>query len=79
MLEKRRTALTRHSLPRAARRPGGARPLREKQLPEMLDMFGWCTWDAFYSNVSARGARLAARHWAAPPLSLSLAAHPLTW
>lgn len=19
-------------------------------------MFGWCTWDAFYSNVSARGA-----------------------
>ena len=35
---------------------GGARPLREKQLPEILDMFGWCTWDAFYSNVSARGA-----------------------
>ena len=34
---------------------GGARPLREKQLPGLLDVFGWCTWDAFYSRVSARG------------------------
>ena len=37
-------------------RAGGAKPLREKQLPKLLDVFGWCTWDAFYSRVSARGA-----------------------
>ena len=30
-------------------------PLREKPLPGLLDVFGWCTWDAFYSRVSARG------------------------
>jgi hypothetical protein len=34
---------------------GGAKPLREKQLPGLLDVFGWCTWDAYYSRVSARG------------------------
>lgn len=34
---------------------GGAKPLREKQVPGLLDVFGWCTWDAFYSRVSARG------------------------
>ena len=34
---------------------GGARPLREKSIPGLLDVFGWCTWDAFYSRVSARG------------------------
>ena len=36
---------------------GGARPLWEKPLPGLLDVFGWCTWDAFYSRVSARGER----------------------
>ena len=35
---------------------GGARPRAAKQLPASLDSFGWCTWDAFYSTVSARGA-----------------------
>ncbi|MEW5305191.1 MAG: hypothetical protein WDW36_007751 [Sanguina aurantia] len=34
---------------------GGARPRMEKQLPETLDLFGWCTWDAFYREVSALG------------------------
>lgn len=24
-------------------------------MPPSLDGFGWCTWDAFYSTVSARG------------------------
>ncbi|PIA42355.1 hypothetical protein AQUCO_02000068v1 [Aquilegia coerulea] len=24
----------------------------EKKLPEMIDYFGWCTWDAFYQNVT---------------------------
>lgn len=39
----------------AARLSGGAKPLSEKRLPPSLDVFGWCTWDAFYSSVSARG------------------------
>jgi raffinose synthase len=25
---------------------------RNKQAPEFLDQFGWCTWDAFYADVS---------------------------
>ena len=42
----------------AAALSGSSKPLREKQLPPTLDVFGWCTWDAFYSRVSARGAGL---------------------
>ena len=38
----------------AARLSGEAKPLAEKQLPRSLDFFGWCTWDAFYSTVSAK-------------------------
>ncbi|KAK7303457.1 hypothetical protein RJT34_14364 [Clitoria ternatea] len=26
-----------------------------KQMPEMLDCFGWCTWDAFYQSVNPQG------------------------
>ena len=26
-----------------------------KQVPKSLDVFGWCTWDAFYFRVSAQG------------------------
>ncbi|WOG83160.1 hypothetical protein DCAR_0102334 [Daucus carota subsp. sativus] len=29
----------------------------KKQLPGMLDWFGWCTWDAFYHAVSPPGIR----------------------
>ncbi|RWR95044.1 putative galactinol--sucrose galactosyltransferase 2 [Cinnamomum micranthum f. kanehirae] len=25
------------------------------QMPEMLDWFGWCTWDAFYTEVNPQG------------------------
>lgn len=39
----------------AAALSGGARPRTAKVLPPSLDGFGWCTWDAFYSTVSARG------------------------
>ncbi|KXZ42609.1 hypothetical protein GPECTOR_130g570 [Gonium pectorale] len=39
----------------AAALSGGARPRTEKVMPPSLDGFGWCTWDAFYSTVSARG------------------------
>lgn len=34
---------------------GGAAPRSTKSQPPSLDVFGWCTWDAFYSSVSARG------------------------
>lgn len=34
---------------------GDAKPRTEKHLPPTLDVFGWCTWDAFYSRVSAQG------------------------
>nr|UAD82042.1 raffinose synthase 2 [Trebouxia lynnae] len=40
---------------RAAALSGGARPLVQKQVPKSLDVFGWCTWDAFYWQVSAKG------------------------
>eukprot|EP00210_Caulerpa_lentillifera_P006619 g6324.t1 len=43
------------AIPSAARLSGGAKPRSAKELPESLDVFGWCTWDAFYSSVSARG------------------------
>ncbi|CAI5479866.1 unnamed protein product [Closterium sp. Yama58-4] len=29
----------------------------EKQLPGLLDCFGWCTWDAFYTKVDAQGVK----------------------
>eukprot|EP00475_Leptophrys_vorax_P028024 TRINITY_DN4024_c0_g2_i2.p1 TRINITY_DN4024_c0_g2~~TRINITY_DN4024_c0_g2_i2.p1 ORF type:complete len:760 (-),score=26.44 TRINITY_DN4024_c0_g2_i2:298-2427(-) len=28
-----------------------------KQLPGLLEWFGWCTWDAFYTNVDAKGVQ----------------------
>lgn len=27
----------------------------QKQVPKSLNVFGWCTWDAFYWRVSAKG------------------------
>jgi raffinose synthase len=39
----------------AAAISGDAKPRVEKHLPPTLDVFGWCTWDAFYSRVSAQG------------------------
>lgn len=27
----------------------------EKKLPEIVDYFGWCTWDAFYQKVTQHG------------------------
>lgn len=32
-----------------------------KQLPDMMNWFGWCTWDAFYTDVSADGIRKGLR------------------
>lgn len=39
----------------AAELSGGALPRHEKKQPDSLNWFGWCTWDAYYSKVSARG------------------------
>lgn len=39
----------------AAGLSGAATPRAGKVLPASLDTFGWCTWDAFYSTVSAQG------------------------
>ena len=33
-------------------RMGTGRLRRDKPLPEFADLFGWCTWDAFYNEVS---------------------------
>ena len=38
-------ALIEAAVTAAAARSGGARPLRDKQLPPNLDVFGWCSWD----------------------------------
>ncbi|KAI3433391.1 hypothetical protein D9Q98_003207 [Chlorella vulgaris] len=48
-------ALIEAAVTAAAALSGGARPLRDKQLPPNLDVFGWCSWDSFYSAVSASG------------------------
>ncbi|XP_028088732.1 probable galactinol--sucrose galactosyltransferase 2 isoform X2 [Camellia sinensis] len=29
----------------------------EKKLPSFIDWFGWCTWDAFYTDVTAEGVQ----------------------
>ncbi|XP_012444097.1 probable galactinol--sucrose galactosyltransferase 1 isoform X3 [Gossypium raimondii] len=29
----------------------------KKKMPDILNWFGWCTWDAFYTNVSAEGLK----------------------
>lgn len=36
---------------------GTSKPRSEKQVPGSADVFGWCTWDAFYSRVRAGGAQ----------------------
>ncbi|KAJ7963496.1 Alkaline alpha-galactosidase seed imbibition protein [Quillaja saponaria] len=28
-----------------------------KQMPDMLNWFGWCTWDAFYTDVTSEGVK----------------------
>ena len=53
-------ALVEEAVAAAAAISGDARPLRDKRLPPNLDVFGFCSWDAFYSAVSASGACLVA-------------------
>ncbi|KAL2945023.1 putative galactinol--sucrose galactosyltransferase 1 [Bienertia sinuspersici] len=30
---------------------------QRKKIPDMLNWFGWCTWDAFYTNVTSQGVK----------------------
>ena len=48
-------ALVDAAIVKAAELSGTAQPLASKKLPASLDFFGWCSWDAFYSSVSAAG------------------------
>ena len=48
-------ALIEAAVPEAAKYSGTAKPLCEKRLPPSIDKFAWCSWDAFYSSVSAQG------------------------
>jgi hypothetical protein len=41
--------------------PHGALPRREKAYPPILEYLGWCSWDAFYKEVSGDGLRAKAR------------------
>ncbi|VAH57941.1 unnamed protein product [Triticum turgidum subsp. durum] len=34
---------------------------RRKRLPSFVDWFGWCTWDAFYTDVTADGVKQGLR------------------
>lgn len=38
---------------------------REKMLPSFVDHFGWCTWDAFYGEVSHDKVRIGLESFAA--------------
>lgn len=37
------------------------RLLEEKSPPGIIDKFGWCTWDAFYTEVNPKGVREGVR------------------
>jgi raffinose synthase len=45
-------ALVRESAREVARELGTVGLRREQQTPDFIDDFGWCTWDAFYQDVS---------------------------
>lgn len=45
-------ALTRWAMRQVSARLGTFALRETKQVPKFYDLFGWCTWDAFYSEVS---------------------------
>ena len=58
-------ALARSGAESVARRLGWGRLRQEKALPDFVDQFGWCTWDAFYQDVSAARVREGLQRFAA--------------
>lgn len=47
--------LLKNGFSQVAEEIGSFRTLDRKKLPQSVDDFGWCTWDAFYSDVSPKG------------------------
>lgn len=41
----------------------------DKPIPDFVDYFGWCTWDAFYQDVSADGVRQGLERFASGGVS----------
>lgn len=50
-------ALTREGARAVSGRLGAGRLRRDKSTPDFTDDFGWCTWDAFYQEVSHDNVR----------------------
>lgn len=57
--------LMEQSVAAAAAWSGGAKPRWEKETPDITNWFGWCTWDAFYHDVSAQGIQHGLKAFAA--------------
>ena len=68
-------AMVRAGAQSVAQRLGWGRLRRDKELPDFVDYFGWCTWDAFYQDVSAARVREGLAAFASggvPPRTLIL-------
>ncbi|MGA7120094.1 MAG: Sip1-related alpha-galactosidase, partial [Polyangiaceae bacterium] len=50
-------AMVRAGASSVAERLQWGRLRRDKEIPDFVDYFGWCTWDAFYQDVSAGRVR----------------------
>ncbi|MDO4292519.1 MAG: Sip1-related alpha-galactosidase [Eubacteriales bacterium] len=46
---------------RAAARETGVLLREQKELPELFEYFGWCSWDAFYTEISEEKVRQKAQ------------------
>jgi len=58
-------ALVREGARSVIARLGIGRLRRDKPLPDFVDFFGWCTWDAFYQDVTADKVRQGLERFAA--------------
>ena len=63
------------AMAQAAQLSGGAQARSLKKLPATLDLFGWCTWDAFYFTVSAQGEHI----WYSTLRAAVVLQHALVW
>lgn len=64
-----------HAAARAIAARLGGRLRTDRPLPDFVDLFGWCTWDAFYKDVSPAQVQAGLRSFAAagvPPRLLIL-------
>jgi len=58
-------ALVRAGARAVGSRLGAGRLRRDKALPDFVERFGWCTWDAFYQEVSHDAVRAGLASFAA--------------